>query len=120
MVLGEETPLKLAQWLWLHTGIDRRFLGWNGVTASWVISPPIATVGSSRPGTPPTWATAANHRAVLLSAPALEMTDAMLEAIDQFRSQHPVFQRHTVPALTARLWRLNGDCRKDGTVRQLA
>ncbi|MCW2241597.1 hypothetical protein [Azospirillum canadense] len=104
-MLGEAIPLKLTGWAWLQTGIDRRIIGWDADACAWVASPPVATVGSSAPGTPPRWAMTVSHRAVQLSEPARVLSDDMLGAIDQFRAEHHFVASQSNAAISVRLWR---------------
>lgn len=103
-MLGHAKPVILTNWVWLHTGIDRRVLGWNAEHASWEVSGPLAAVASSRPGTPPLWATTAGHQALQLSEPAAVLTDDMLDAIDRLREGHPFFTAQASAAISVRLW----------------
>jgi hypothetical protein len=103
-VLGHARPVILTNWVWLHTGIDRRVLGWNAERASWEVSGPLAAVASSRPGTPPLWATTAGHQALQLSDPATALSDDMLDAIDRLRDGHPFFTAQASAAISVRLW----------------
>jgi hypothetical protein len=104
MRLGVATTLRLTHWAWLHTGIDRRLIGLDEEADIWVSTAAIVAIGTSALGKPPTWATTADHREVLLSTPAQDLSDEMLCAVDELRATHPFFQLQTKATVTIRLW----------------
>ncbi|MCW2239019.1 hypothetical protein M2351_003711 [Azospirillum canadense] len=83
-------------------------------------SPPVASVGSSAPGTPPSWAMTASHRALQLSDPARTLLDDMLGAIDQFRAEHPFVAGQSNAAISVRLWRPRSNGRSGPVSRRSA
>jgi hypothetical protein len=104
MRLGVAATLRLTRWAWFHTGIDRRLIGLDEEAGVWVSTAAIVAIGTSAPGKPPTWATTADHREVLLSAPAQELSDEMLGAVDELHASHPFFQIQAKATVTIRLW----------------